>query len=257
MADSVRDFYDQLAIDYHLIYADWPNAVRRQGAVLDRLIRTMLGNEPARVLDCSCGIGTQAIGLAMRGHQVHATDLSERSVDRARAEAPAFSPFAGTLTFGIADFRDLETVGGAYDVVIACDNSLPHLVEDADLKSAAASMRARLVDGGLLIASTRDYDEALGARPSSTEPAVFDGPEGRRVVMQVWDWAPDGRTYTVNLFILREAEGAWSMVQHATTYRALKRRELGGLLADAGFTQIRWHTPAETGYFQPIVTARA
>ena len=33
------DFYDELAADYHLIYADWPGSVRRQGEVLARLIR--------------------------------------------------------------------------------------------------------------------------------------------------------------------------------------------------------------------------
>jgi glycine/sarcosine N-methyltransferase len=254
MPESVRDFYDQLATDYHLIYADWPNSVRRQGAVLDRLIKSMVGGEARAVLDCACGIGTQAIGLALRGYEVTATDLSEASVDRARTEAQAFE---AQVSFGIADFRDLEPVGGSYDVVIACDNALPHLVDDADLKAAAASMRARLRDGGLLVASTRDYDEASMMRPTTTETSTFDGPGGRRIVFQVWDWAPDGRTYVVNLFILRGVKGEWSMTHHATTYRALRRAELTAVLAEAGFTAVRWHTPAETGYFQPVVTARA
>jgi 2-polyprenyl-3-methyl-5-hydroxy-6-metoxy-1,4-benzoquinol methylase len=253
MVDSVRDFYDELAADYHLIYADWPNAVRRQGAVLDRQIRAILGSGPVRVLDCACGIGTQAIGLAMRGHTVVATDLSEASVERARTEAKTFGV---EIDFGIADFRSLEQIEGTFDVVIACDNSLPHLV-DADLARAAASMRAKLREGGLLMASIRDYDDALASRTSATEPQVFEGGDGgRRAVFQIWDWARDGRTYTANLFILRES-GEWSMTHHATTYRALRRAELSAILRDAGFTAVRWHTPAEAGFFQPLVTARA
>lgn len=253
MTGSVRDFYDQLADEYHLIYPDWRNAVRRQGAVLDRLIHTFLGEGPRRVLDCACGIGTQAIGLALRGHEVTATDLSERSVERARAEAKAFDV---EVAFDVADFRSLEpVVGAAYDVVLACDNSLPHLVADDDLAAAAASMRAVLRPGGLFVASIRDYDQEVLARRRATAPEVLDGPDGRRVVFQVWDWARDMRTYEAQLFILREGE-AWGLSHHRTAYRALRREDLTVVLRGAGFSQVRWHAPAESGYFQPLVTAR-
>jgi SAM-dependent methyltransferase len=84
VTSSVRDFYDGLAAAYHLVYGDrWDDAVAGQGAVLDRLIRDVHG-DAADVLDCACGIGTQAIGLALCGHRVHGTDISQRSLDRAR-----------------------------------------------------------------------------------------------------------------------------------------------------------------------------
>jgi glycine/sarcosine N-methyltransferase len=75
---SVRDFYDGLASDYHLFYDDWEAAVQRQGAALDRLIK---GLHPSAVelLDCSCGIGTQAIGLARSvGASMEPTSASGR-----------------------------------------------------------------------------------------------------------------------------------------------------------------------------------
>jgi len=251
--ESVRDFYDQLAGDYHLIYPDWRKAVIRQGAVLDRLIRSTMSNDRLDVLDCACGIGTQAIGLALRGHRVTGTDISAASVERARAEAATFTVEA---TFAVADMRALEGVPGPFDVVLACDNSLPHLVADEDLANAARSIAASLRPGGLFVASTRDYDRVTKARPSSTQPRVFAGAEGSRIVFQAWEWEPDGRTYIVRLFILREAGGEWTVTQHATTYRALLRVELDQILRAAGFGQIRWHTPVETGYPQQIVTAR-
>jgi 2-polyprenyl-3-methyl-5-hydroxy-6-metoxy-1,4-benzoquinol methylase len=40
-----------------------------------------------RVLDCSCGAGTQAIPLAELGWQVTATDVTQASLDAARAMA--------------------------------------------------------------------------------------------------------------------------------------------------------------------------
>ena len=58
-------FYDALAEDYHLIFADWERSITHQAEVLARL----LGAERRRVLDAACGIGTQAIGLAAEGYE--------------------------------------------------------------------------------------------------------------------------------------------------------------------------------------------
>lgn len=250
--DVVR-FYDELAVDYHLIYADWRKSVARQGAVLDRLIGSYLGAGARAVLDCTCGIGTQAIGLAARGHRVHATDVSSVAVERAAREAKTFGV---EMTTGVADVRALEReVEGTFEVVLSCDNSLPHLIDDADLAAAARGMRAKLARGGLVIASIRDYDRLATERPRAEPPRVLDDP--RRVVFQVWDWAPDGRTYTVGQFIMRRAGDAWDVTHVEARYRALQCEELASVLAAGGFEGVRWHTEDETGFFQPIVTARA
>jgi ubiquinone/menaquinone biosynthesis C-methylase UbiE len=71
---SVKDFYDELARDYHLIFADWDASMARQAEVLDGMLRQHLGPGAQRILDCSCGIGTQAIGLALAEHDVVASD---------------------------------------------------------------------------------------------------------------------------------------------------------------------------------------
>jgi 2-polyprenyl-3-methyl-5-hydroxy-6-metoxy-1,4-benzoquinol methylase len=63
-------FYDELAEDYHLIFADWQASIARQAEVL----RGLLG-DARTVLDAACGIGTQALGLAAAGYDVTATDL--------------------------------------------------------------------------------------------------------------------------------------------------------------------------------------
>jgi 2-polyprenyl-3-methyl-5-hydroxy-6-metoxy-1,4-benzoquinol methylase len=106
MNNSVLDFYEQLASDYHLIFADWQETVHQQAAVLDRLIRNQMQQFPLTVLDCSCGIGTQAIGLAALGYQIHATDLSPAAVERAKQ---ATQSFGVSITFDVADMRFLAT----------------------------------------------------------------------------------------------------------------------------------------------------
>lgn len=80
---SAQDFYDDLAGEYDLIFSDWDGEVGRQGEALDALLGRELGPRGLSVLDCSCGIGTQAIGLALRGHlqaMLEVTPIADRAV---------------------------------------------------------------------------------------------------------------------------------------------------------------------------------
>lgn len=175
MTPSVRQCYDGLANEYHLMFADWRAEVVRQGEVLDRLIRRQMGPSANTLLDCACGIGTQAIGLATRGYTVHATDLSPAAVARAAREAASFG---AALTFGVADFCALDAkMIDTFDVVLCCDNTLAHLLEDADLRAATAQMQARLTPGGLLLASIRDYDQLVGPSAAASLPSAPGLPE--------------------------------------------------------------------------------
>ncbi|MGW2643683.1 class I SAM-dependent methyltransferase [Streptomyces sp. NPDC001393] len=252
---STARFYDELAGDYHLIYADWAASVRRQGAGLDAL----LGRERAAVLDCSCGIGTQAIGLALRGHRVVGTDLSVRAAARAGREAARLGvalPTAG------ADMRQLPFPGGRFDAVVCADNSLPHLLTEPDVRAALGEMHRVLRPGGRLLVSTRPYDELLRERPVSTPPQVHEPADGtgRTVTFQLWRWQADGERYELEHFQLvpaREGEGQWEVRVRRAAYWALGRERLAGFAAGAGFTDIAWLMPEETGFFQPLLTARA
>lgn len=250
MASSVRDFYDGLAAEYHLVYGDgWDDAVARQGEVLDALIREVHG-DAADVLDCSCGIGTQAIGLALLGHRVVGTDISERSLTRARVEA---TRLGAEVSFSVADFRDLYGVDGPFDVVLSCDNALPHLLEPAEIAAALRAMRSKLRDGGLLMVSIRDYDEE---RPPPPAPYLVAGPP-RRLVVRMHDWdGPDSPLYTVRFFFITETGGGWELAHHAARYRAMPRSELTAAAATAGFDDIIWREADDVGYHQPIMTAR-
>jgi glycine/sarcosine N-methyltransferase len=249
---SVQEFYDQLAADYHTIFADWQRSVKQQGDVLDRLIQAHL---PTRtVLDCTCGIGTQAIGLALKGYRVHATDLSPTAVERAQREAESIG---AELTFGVADLRTLrENVQGEFNVVLSCDNSLAHFLTDADMQLTLDNMRAMLAPGGLLLASLRDYDWLLQEKPRSTTPQVSERADRRQISFQVWDWLGNGCTYTLNHFTLKQNGTEWETSCRVTQLRAWRRAEITLLLRQAGLTDIQWHMPVDSGYYQPIVTAR-
>lgn len=160
------------------------------------------------------------------------------------------------LTFGVADFRSLYQVEERFNIVISCDNSLPHLLNDNDLHQALSNIWDKLICGGLFLASIRDYDQLLQERPRVTFPIVHDDDRGKRIVFQVWDWENDNNTYTLEHFVIRKHGEEWRTSSRSTKYKAILRSELSRLLSETGFTDIIWHLPEETEYYQPVVTAR-
>jgi glycine/sarcosine N-methyltransferase len=82
-----KEFPDDLAESFHLIFQDWEASLRYQADVLARLLPPPSLDVP--ILDCACGIGTQAIGLALKGYRIEGRDLSPTSIARAKSQAPA------------------------------------------------------------------------------------------------------------------------------------------------------------------------
>lgn len=256
MAAPVTDFYDNLSPEYRDNMGwDWESTMRKEGASLDSFLTKQVGRQgPYSVLDCSCGIGTQAIGLALQDHKVHATDLSTVSIDCARQEA---TKLGANLTFGVADFFKLgETISDTFDVVLSCDNSISHCLKDEDLDAALASMKSRLNPGGLLLISFRDYDALVVDKPRFNNEHVDDRPDGRRIVFQLWDWADDGRSYRNSQFLIKKTDGSYEVKHFETELRALLCDELMAAVRNAGYEDATWHAPEASGYYQPIVTAR-
>ncbi|CAF4360750.1 unnamed protein product, partial [Adineta steineri] len=82
----MSNFYDQLSPFYHVIFDDWNKSIERQGSQLNNIIQSNW-SQHRKVLDVSCGIGTQAIGLSKNGYDVTASDLSVNEIERAKHEA--------------------------------------------------------------------------------------------------------------------------------------------------------------------------
>jgi len=257
MADDVARFYDDLANHYHLLMADWQESIAWQAGILEKLIVDSLGPGEKRILDAACGIGTQALGLALCGHKISGSDLSPAAVARAKREAEARGLSIG---FTVADMRVLSGYhAGPFDVVCVMDNSLPHLRSDEDLAATLSEVKGLLAPGGLFMASLRNYDAVLKTKPDKTELRVFDGKNGRRVVFQLWDWRSDAAGYRMYQYILQQPSklGPVDSLLFATDYWCLTRARLNKLLEDSGLRDARWLEPEDSGYYQPIVLARA
>ncbi len=250
MGERILNFYEPLADHYHLIFDDWDRAIERQARILNPLLATQ--GFPLKILDCACGIGTQALGFATFGHHVVASDLSQAVVTRATREAERRGL---KISFHVSDMTSLEEIAGRdFDVVVALDNALPHLTPE-QLVRAIKAVSLKLKSDGLFMASIRDYDALIVQRPAMQQPAFYGSEGKRRIVHQVWDWI-DEATYTLHLFITTQSGQEWTTRHFVSEYRAVQRSEISRVLQSTGFQDVRWLMPAESGFYQPLVLAR-
>ena len=246
-----QTFYDDLAPQYDKLFLDWDVAVREQAVILDKLFAGNGYDRSARVLDCACGIGTQAIGIAMLGYPVTASDLSEGALAQARERAAkrnARIPFVKT------DFCALEkTFREQFPIVIAMDNALPHMLTGNALEAAVKSILGRVAPGGMFVASIRDYDALLQNKPPYSPPYIHQTGNAQRVAFQTWHW--EGENYRLIQYIIEDAD-TLQVSKFSCEYRATRREELTDLLTKYGCKSVRWLFPEETGFYQPIVIGK-
>ena len=249
--DIIQTFYDDLADHYDKLFQDWQTTTREQAAILDRIFRGQGFDATARILDCACGIGTQAIGLAELGYPVTASDISQQELIQARERA---GKIRGQIRFCRADFCALsEVFPERFDIVIAMDNALPHMLTAQALETALRSITDRLEEGGILVASIRDYDALLREKPPYSPPYIHKTEAGQRVSFQTWNWNED--RYQLIQYII-EDEGTPKVNRFVCEYRAVTRAELTALLEACGCKRVILKFPEETGFYQPIVIAR-
>ena|ERR1700744_4523149 len=250
--NPVKTFYDELAADYHLNFGNWDEAIANQAKTLDAIIKEHTNGAAQTLLDCSCGIGTQAIGLTQMGYSVTASDLSPLAIKRAEEETLKRKV---NIHFKVADFLSLETdIEGTFDVVISCDNSLPHLLSDAQLQLAAKNILSKIRSGGLFIASTRDYDEILKNKPLTTYPIIADVDGAKTITFQTWEWL-ENNVYSLNHYVIKGAADNLTTTLRKAQYRAYRRNEMETIFKNSGFNSIKWLMPVESKYYQPVMLA--
>lgn len=246
-----QSFYDNLASQYDKLFLDWYATTQEQAVILDRIFVNNGYDKSVHILDCACGIGTQAIGLATLGYHITASDISEGALTQARERAERNHL---QISFTNADFCALSKVfAEQFDIVIAMDNALPHMLTRNDLESAIRSIVKRIAEGGMFVASIRDYDALLMSKPPYSPPYIHQTDKGQRVAFQTWKW--NGENYSLVQYIIDD-EDTLQVGKFECEYRATRREELTNLLIANGCSKVTWLFPEETGFYQPIVIAK-
>ncbi len=241
------DFYDDFADLYHLIFEDWNASIERQSKQLPNIIREHWPSASS-ILDVSCGIGTQSLTLAKHGYQVTASDLSAKSVERVRKEAEAR---ALTISFSVCDMRQAFTHHGSdFDVVMSCDNSVPHLLNDDDILKAFQQMFLCLKPGGGCLITVRDYEQETRGK-NIVKPYGQRVANGKRYIgLQVWDF--EGEHYQLTIFFIEEDLNSKEVITHTfrTTYYTVSIAKLLALMKRAGFVNVE---RLDDKFYQPVL----
>jgi SAM-dependent methyltransferase len=139
-ADPIAVEYDALAPAYDTLTHDYD--YDRWLAEIERIARGHgLGGN--RVLDVACGTGKSFLPLLRAGYSVTGCDISPAMLDRAAAKAPG-------VPLHEADMRALPAFA-EFDLVTCLDDSLNHLLTEAELVAALSGIRRNLTLGGVAV----------------------------------------------------------------------------------------------------------
>lgn len=242
--------YDNLAPFYHHLYGDWEGAIVKQGKALADLFRQEGILPGEQVLDAACGVGTQTLGLLASGYQVTASDISEGAVKRLNSELLKRNLVATTRVDDIRTLR--HTPSNSMASVIACDNSIPHLLSDGEILAAFRSCYRCIRPDGLVVLSVRDYATIARVNPDVRPYGLRYEDSGRFLAVQVWEW--DGEQYDLRIYLTSEsADGVCTTQVLKSRYYAISIERLMSLMAEAGFVKI---SRREDVMFQPVISGR-
>lgn len=244
----IESYYNQLAPFYRYLFPDWEKSVIWHAQVLNSVIQEFFGPQVRRILDASCGIGTQCVGLAQLGYQVTASDISTSALELASQEATKGSL---SLEFVVADMRKLRQVHqGVFDIVIACDNAIPHLLSEEDILVAFQQFYACTTTQGGCIISVRDYANMERGGRMFYPRTVHQTTQGRVILFDIWEF--DGAYYDFTTYVV-EDRGETGVCTHAIRggrYYCVTIATLERLLRKVGFQHI---AIVREKYHQPIL----
>lgn len=241
-------YYNHLTPYYKYIYADWEASLQRQAGILDGVIREFFGDKAQSILDAACGIGTQSIGLAGLGYNVTASDISAGEVEAARSEAEKRGL---KIDCGVADMRELSSVyPDKFDLVIACDNAIPHLLSDQEILRAFQEFYACTRPHGGCLITVRDYEKVEREGQRMNPRTVHETEDGKLLMFDLWEFNGDFYDFTTYAVLDRGDGKPETRAIRGGRYYCVTLPTLENLMEQAGFKRV---ITLHERFFQPLI----
>jgi glycine/sarcosine N-methyltransferase len=253
---GVDDFYNDLAHDYEWLFPD--EAIGSAGTIgvtspgskdiLEGILNTL--PRGARVLDCACGIGADAVALSRSGYNVVASDGSASMVAEARRRSRQLG-----LEINITQSRwqELsERVPGAFDLILCLGNAMVHAGIRSNMLSSLEGIKKVLSPGGILVVDSRNWELLYDSRPRIMPGNHVIERDGVRCSsLYIWtvpgDFKEPCRAEIVLLF-----EGANSAVTHrryVIDFAPFRHEELTDAIQSAGLAVVGNSYEADSPFY--------
>ena len=115
--NTIAEAFSRTAEKYDAFADDHPNQTRMRNKVYAHIERYI--PKPARILELNCGTGTDAVELAKRGYNIHATDIAPGMLERLQDKV-AHLNLSEKITYQQCSFTELNQIQGApFDAIFS------------------------------------------------------------------------------------------------------------------------------------------
>ncbi|WP_435359389.1 class I SAM-dependent methyltransferase [Haloarchaeobius sp. DFWS5] len=190
------------------------------------------GVVPETALDVACGIGRHAVEFADRGIAVRGLDISPAYVETARDRA-ADAGVPSQTDFVVGDMRELDAVGGEYDLVTNLWTAFGYF-DDATNEAVARGFRRCVADDGILVMELANK-EATMANYQNSAALLADGV----LHTERREYTPETGRMESEVVLFRETEDDYETIGELSwDLRLYAPAELRRLLERAGFSSV-------------------
>lgn len=239
MTNSPAEFYRSLADGYDDM-TGFDKRLARDEAVLRRWVKQY---QIRSAIDVGCGTGAHAVVLARLGVRVVGTDLSEEMLARARENARRHAAQVDWFAAPMQQLR--QQLNDRFHAIFCLGNTLPHVLEPADLQQTFRGFHDLLVPGGLLLLQLLNYERVLAQR----QRLVGVNRSGDTEYVRFYDFETD--TIRFNILNLKWSGGQATHSLTSTTLRPYGLADLAPQLQEAGFGEQSSFSDLNSAPFDP------
>jgi glycine/sarcosine N-methyltransferase len=249
------DFYVDLAYDYEWLFPDevtdsFGATSPGSQALLEAAVTTLRPGAP--VLDCACGIGSDAMALARKGFVVTATDGSPAMAAEARLRSERHG--IGMTVFH-SQWQDLpQLTSGPFELVLCLGNSIVHAGSSNNRVAALEGMKKVLGPKGVLIVDSRNWELLYKSHPRIVPAREVIERRGLRCSsLYIWTIPDDFEAPCTAeiVLIFEDPETKLTHRRYVLNFNPFRHGELADDIRSAGFT-IRDDSYHEDGNFYSI-----
>jgi SAM-dependent methyltransferase len=233
---SAASQYDEFAVGYHWLYSDYVSSGKPALEENDDVLRD--AGPKARILDCSCGIGTFAIALAKLGYEVSGSDGSPGMIEQADLAARNANV---DVPLKCCTWEDLPAhFTGPFDLVFCLGNSIGHTRNGEEMFRSVQGIRAVLRSGGKLVIDSLNWEQIRKEKIRFTPYPQWKERAGQRCLpIYVWNFPERFEdAHTIEVLLVFDVGGKVSMRSYPIVYYPFRVEELIERLRCAGFTNI-------------------